>query len=473
MWAILILLFVVCYVAISLEHNININKSAIALFLAVALWSIVMFFSTDIATLYNAEAFKEFLLKTPRLSSLGLKSQSTKFIVNKLLLFHLGSISETLFFLIGAMTVVELIDIHGGFYFITKHITTRKIRKLLWTIAFITFFLSALLDNLTTTIVMIMLIRKLIPYKDLRMWFAGVIIIAANAGGAWSPIGDITTIMLWVKGDITALPTITNLILPSLVSMVIPVAFISYFLRGIVETPPIHSEEGKYYEQLTTTDRKSILIIGVIGLMCVPVFKELTGLPPFMGIILVLSLVWIYTEIAYKKVKNIEEHKKNRVTRVITHIDMPTILFFLGILLAVAALQVSGVLNAAASYLDVHLHNAYLINGSIGILSSIVDNVPLVAGAAGMYPIMSPDAIAAAADPAYATMFAQDGNFWQLLAYCAGVGGSLLIIGSAAGVVVMGLEKIHFIWYMKRFSLIVLLGYLAGMVTFWLQTLIF
>lgn len=473
MWTLLLSIFAICYLLIALEHVLNVNKSAISLFLAVVLWTIVLCFSTDIAQFFNKEAFDAFLVHNPNLSALTTKMQSIHFLIDGLLLHHLGDISETLFFLLGAMTVVELVDIHGGFNFITSRITTRNIRKLLWTVAFITFFLSALLDNLTTTIVMIMLIRKLLPHKEIRWWFAGVIIIAANAGGAWSPIGDVTTIMLWVKGNITSLPTVTDLILPSFIAMVVPVMFIAYRLRGVVEAAHAPQAEGKFYEQLTERQRRGVLIIGVVGLLCVPIFKAITGMPPFMGILLVLSILWIFTEIAYRKRRDIEEHKKNRVTRVIKHIDMSTILFFLGILLAVSALQVSGILNAAATALDSSLHNGYLINGSIGVLSSIVDNVPLVAGATCMYNIPDAATIAASADPAYTMDFIQNGEFWQLLAYCAGVGGSILIIGSAAGVVVMGLEKISFVWYMKRFSLIALIGYLMGMITYWLQTFIF
>jgi Na+/H+ antiporter NhaD/arsenite permease-like protein len=473
MWTLLISIFVICYLLIALEHVLNINKSAISLFLAVVLWTVVLGFSTEIAQQFNTEAFHTYLTENAHLAALSPKLQSVRFLIDHMLLHHLGDISETLFFLLGAMTVVELIDIHGGFNFITGRITTRDIRKLLWTVALITFFLSALLDNLTTTIVMIMLVRKLLPHKEIRWWFAGVIIIAANAGGAWSPIGDVTTIMLWVKGNITSLPTVTDLILPSFIAMLVPVFLISYKLRGIAEAAPAPKSEGKFYEQLTQRQRRSVLIIGVIGLLCVPVFKAITGMPPFMGILLVLSILWVYTELAYRKRKDIEEHKKNRVTRVIKHIDMSTILFFLGILLAVSALQVSGILNAAATELDNTLHNGYLINGTIGVLSSIVDNVPLVAGATCMYSIPDATTIASAADPAYTMDFIQNGEFWQLLAYCAGVGGSILIIGSAAGVVVMGLEKISFIWYMKRFSLIAFIGYLMGMVTYWLQTFVF
>jgi len=470
MWTSLIIIFLVCYLLIALEHVIKINKSAIALFMAVVLWTIVLFFSTQVADLFNKTAFDIFLSQHLSLASQIHKTQTISFLVNSLLIRHLGDISETLFFLLGAMTVVELIDVNGGFNFITNRISSKHINTLLWVIAFITFFLSALLDNMTTTIVMIMLIRKLLPLKKIRWWFAGMIVIAANAGGAWSPIGDVTTIMLWVKGNITTLPTVTHLILPSLTAMVIPVAIISYRLRGVVKINHTASVDGRFYEQLSSSQRRNILIMGIVGLMCVPVFKSVTHLPPFMGILAVLSLLWIYTELAYKRVKDVEEHKKNRVSRVLSHIDMSTILFFLGILLAVAALQVAGILGYAANFLDKTIHNGYIINGIIGVMSSIVDNVPLVAATTGMYPIQDPNAVQAAS---YAADFIQDGSFWQLLAYSAGTGGSILLIGSAAGVVVMGLEKMSFAWYMKRFSLLAFIGYIAGIVVYWLQSLVF
>ncbi|MDD4610096.1 MAG: sodium:proton antiporter NhaD [Bacteroidaceae bacterium] len=469
MWIYLLVIFFICYLLIALEHILNVNKSAISLFLAVVLWTIVLGNAADVSTLYNAEKFSQFLLQNPAEAALSLHDQSIHFLIEKMMVLHLGDISETLFFLLGAMTIVELIDQHGGFNFITQRIKTRKIRTLLWTIAFISFFLSALLDNLTTSIIMIMLVRKIITHRELRWWMCGVIIIAANTGGAWSPIGDVTTIMLWVKGNITALPTVTHLILPSLVAMVVPLLFITYRLRGVVETAQVQRVEGKFYEQLTQRERMIVLVIGVIGLLCVPIFKSITGMPPFMGILFVLSILWIYTEIVYRKRLDIEEHRKNRVSRVISHIDMSTILFFLGILMAVSALQVAGILNYSAIQLDNGIHNIYFINGIIGVFSSIVDNVPLVAGAIGMYDIPTFANLSTMVDPVYSQHFMQDCEFWQLTAYCAGVGGSMLIIGSAAGVVAMGLEKITFAWYFKRFTLLAFIGYLAGLFTYWLQ----
>lgn len=319
---------------------------------------------------------------------------------------------------------------------------------------------------------MVMLARKIVAHKEIRWWICGVIILAANAGGAWSPIGDVTTIMLWVKGDISTLPTVSHVFLPSLTAMIVPLLFIHYRLRGVVEAQAMPDTGGRFYDQLPERQRLLVLILGICGLLFVPICKSISGLPPFMGILLVLGVLWVYTEIVYTKHVNIEEHKQNRVSRVLSHIDMSTILFFLGILLAVAALQVSGILDYAATQLNDHLHNIYIINGLIGIFSSIVDNVPLVAAAMGMYTIPTATELANSTDPTFMSLFVQDGAFWQLLAYCAGVGGSILIIGSAAGVVVMGLEKMTFNWYLKSFSLFVLIGYLAGIAVFFAQEMI-
>lgn len=467
MWILLISIFAICYLLIALEHVTKINKSAIALFLAVVLWTIILLFAPQVVSHFNMDAFQSYLIANPSLEGLPFKDQAIRFLTGHLLIKQLGDTSETLFFLLGAMTVVELIDQHGGFNFITQRITTRRMRLLLWTIALISFFLSALLDNLTTSIVMIMLVRKLVPHREIRWWMAGVVIVAANTGGAWSPIGDITTIMLWVKGNITSIPTVVHLFLPSFVAMVVPVLFIHHRLRGMVEAIPITKPDVRFYNQLSLRDRMMVLILGILGLLSVPVLKSITGLPPFMGILFVLSILWIFTEIVYQKVHNIEEHHQNRVSRVISRVDIPTILFFLGILTAVSALQVAGILNYSAQFLDIKIHNTYLIGGTIGVLSSIIDNVPLVAGAIGMYALPSAADIAASADPAYLSQFVQDGAFWQLLAYCAGVGGSILIIGSAAGIVVMGLEKITFTWYLKHFTFIVILGYIAGILTYY------
>ena len=371
------------------------------------------------------------------------------------------------------MITVELIDAHGGFMFITNRITTNEKKKLLLLIAGITFFMSAILDNLTTSIVMVMLMRKLLGNYKERWVFGSVIIIAANSGGAWSPIGDVTTIMLWVRGNISSSSTIPHLILPSLVSALVPVLIMMRFLHGKV-TPPnafVDNENNELLKELRTKEKLSILILGILCLIFVPVFKTITHLPPFMGILMGVGILWVYTELMYRR-NIVNEDIKLRLSKIVRRIDGATLLFFLGILLAVDALRCSGVLTDFAFWLDETVGNVYAVNLIIGTLSAVVDNVPLVAGAIGMYPVANEAMIATTADPAYMANFVMDGTFWQFLAYCAGVGGSMLIIGSAAGVVVMGLERINFIWYLKNISLLALLGYLAGAGVYILQHVI-
>ena len=439
----MIILFLVGYLMIALEHPLKINKAGTALLLGTILW-----------VMYS------------RLAPLPTIEQE--------LLHSVGEIAETLIFLIGAMITVELIDSHGGFTFITRYITTTDKRKLLLAIATITFFLSAVLDNLTTSIVMIMLLRKLVGNYKERWVFGSIIIIAANSGGAWSPIGDVTTIMLWVRGNISTSATIPNLILPSIVSALVPVLFAMRFLHGKVTPPRIIAggdENNALLEKLLPKTKLSILILGLFCLLFVPIFKTITHLPPFMGILLGVGALWLYTERMYAHTP-VDEELKLRLSKVVHRIDGTTLLFFLGILLAVDALRCVGILGDFALWLDQSVGNVYVVNLIIGTLSAIVDNVPLVAGAMGMYPVATDAMIAAAPDPAYMMNFAQDGVFWQFLAYCAGVGGSMLIIGSAAGVVVMGLERINFIWYLKNISLLALLGYLAGAGVYILQNIL-
>ena len=389
------------------------------------------------------------------------------------LMEHLGSTCETLIFLIGAMTIVDLIDMHGGFFIITKHITTRKKFKLLWLMAGITFFMSAVLDNMTTTIVMIMMLRKIIAKPADRWIFSGIIIIAANSGGAWSPIGDVTTIMLWMRGNITTMPLMGYLIIPCLVSLIVPLFIASFQFRkytgNIFSSQPL---ELRLPQGIGKRFSRGIFAAGVIGLLSVPVFKSLTGLPPYVGVMFVLGGLWVITEILYGRKRDLEESIKNRVSKVLKHIDMPTILFFLGILMSVAGLQSAGILGSIADFLDTQIHEVFTIASIVGVLSSIVDNVPLVAGCMGMYPIASPEMIAASTDPTYMQAFAQDGLFWLLLTYCAGVGGSILIIGSAAGVIAMGLEKIDFGWYLKNVTLLAFLGYIAGIAVIYAESVL-
>ena len=470
----MVIVFLVGYLMIALEHPLKINKAGTALLIGTVLWVMYTYAAPFFIPRASAEEFSLFLESFPSLGSLTFKEQCTRFVVEHQVLDSIGEIAETLIFLIGAMITVELIDAHGGFMFITNHITTKKKKKLLALIAVITFFMSAVLDNLTTSIVMIMLIRKLLGNYKERWVFGSIIIIAANSGGAWSPIGDVTTIMLWVRGNISTSSTIPHLILPSIVSALIPVLIAMRFLHGNVTPPNAFSQmeaDNELLKKLKDKEKLSILIIGVLCLLFVPVFKTVTHLPPFMGILMGVGILWFYTEMLYAR-KPIDEDLKLRLSKVVHRIDGATLLFFLGILLAVDALRCSGVLTDFAFWLDETVGNVYAVNLIIGTLSAVVDNVPLVAGAIGMYPVATDAIIATATDPTYMANFVQDGIFWQFLAYCAGVGGSMLIIGSAAGVVVMGLERINFIWYLKNISLLALIGYLAGAGVYILQNVV-
>ena len=436
--------FVIGYFCIAIESVTKVNKAAIALLMFVVCWTLFMIDPAQ----YLAAAIGE----------------GKALIVSEEIERHLGSTSTTLFFLMGAMTIVELVDQNGGFNFVRDMLQTTSKKKLLWRIAFMTFVLSAILDNLTTSIVMIMILRKLVSDKKDRLIYAALVVIAANSGGAFSPIGDVTTIMLWNKGVITAAGVIMEIFLPSLVSMVIPAYILSLSLKGELT---FTKEQAQSFQasELTTSQRKTIFFLGVGGLIFVPIFKSITHLPPFIGILLVLGVLWTVTEVFYASLKEKEEKgaMQKRVTNMLSRIDMSTILFFLGILMAVACLETIGVLTQLGKGLDVAFEgNHYLVTGIIGVLSSIVDNVPLVAGCMGMYPVQAVGDMAV------------DGIFWQLLAYCAGVGGSMLIIGSAAGVVVMGLEKITFGWYLKKITWIAFVGYIAGIICYWaLRTYVF
>lgn len=437
----MIVLFVIGYIGIALEHVFHINKATFALMMAGLLWGAYAMLGHDA----------------------HLQSDMVE---------ALGDTCEIIVFLIGAMTIVELIDRYGGFNIIVKHIKAKSKRGLMWVFAFVAFFLSSILDNMTTTIIMVMMLRRMFSDQKERWMFASVIVLAANAGGAWSPIGDITTIMLWMKNYVSSVDLIVNLLIPSLVSVIIPTFIATRFVsKGPVE--PLNESDqrvgyvlSRYHYKLSV----SILILGVAGLLFVPVFKAVTHLPPYMGILLSLGILWLITEIIVYNYR-LDRRMEGRISQIVKSIDMSTILFFLGILLAVAALQQAGILANMATWLNDTFHNAYMINGVIGVLSSIVDNVPLVAACMNMYPVADPAMIAAAADPAYISLFVEDGLFWHLLTFCAGVGGSLLIIGSAAGVVAMGIEKIEFMWYVKRISWMALVGYIAGIACIWLESL--
>ncbi len=461
MTILMIILFLVGYAAIAMEHSLKVNKAASALLLCVCLWTVYIFYAPVI--LPSSAEFVHFAGDASN-EHLSLFEKMMAFVTGQQIIEHIGDVAEILFFLMGAMTIVELIDVHGGFSIITDRITTKKKKKLLYLLAVITFFMSAILDNLTTSIVMVMLTRKLIGNFKERWLFACVIIIAANSGGAFSPIGDVTTIMLWVKGNVTTAGLIPNLFIPAVLSTLIPLLIVSRLLKGELTPQRENSASGETKHlnaarYISKKEQKTIFFMGVGSLVFVPVFKSVTHLPPFIGVLFGLSLLWIYTEMLYASKKQIPEHSKARISVVLGRIDISTILFFLGILMAVAALQCAGILSDFSIYLAENVGNIYVIDILIGLLSSIVDNVPLVAGAMGMYPL----------DPAPLSAFGIDGVFWMFLAYCAGVGGSILIIGSAAGVVVMGLERVNFVWYLKNISGLALLGYLVGAAFFVLQ----
>ena len=431
----IIVAFVAGYLCIALESLTKINKAAIALLMCVVCWTLLM---------VSPGAYY------PDVASDGVLHH-----ISEVIEHHLGDAAGTLFFLMGAMTIVEIVDSNGGFNFVRDIMKTRSKRKLLWRVAIATFFLSSILDNLTASIVMIMVLRKLVQSREERLIYAALIIISANSGGAFSPIGDVTTIMLWIKGVSTTQGILTEIFIPSLVSMLVPAFILQYSLSGKFDKE--QNLVTAEISQFTKVQRNIIFWLGVGGLVFVPIFKSITHLPPFMGILLVLGVLWTVTEIFHHNTSE-DDTMAKRVSDLLSRIDLSTIMFFLGILMAVAVLQEIGVLTALGTGLnEVFVGNYYVINGIIGVLSSIVDNVPLVAGCMGMYPVAETGAMAI------------DGIFWQLLAYCAGVGGSMLIIGSAAGVVVMGLEKITFGWYLKRITWIAFVGYLAGIVTYWLQ----
>lgn len=412
-------LFVLGYLAIAFEHVIHINKAASALVTGVLCWTVYILGHQDFH------------------------------VVTHELMEHMSEISGILFFLLGAMTIVELIDAHDGFQVLTDKIRTTSTVRLMWTLGIITFFLSAILDNLTTTIVMVSLLRKLVADREVRLFFAGITVIAANAGGAWSPLGDVTTTMLWIGGQITPYNIVTSLFIPSVVCLAVPLAYLSFRLKGPLATLPPESNEGK----TSVRDRNFVFVLGISMLIMVPIFKTLTHLPPFMGMLLGLGVMWIITELIHSE-KDDEDKDFLTVVYALRKIDTPSILFFLGILVSVSALQSTGQLKDLAVWLTETIGNDTVIVTSIGLLSAIVDNVPLVAAAQGMYSL---------------EQYPTDHFFWEFLAYATGTGGSALIIGSAAGVAAMGLEKIDFFWYLKRISLLALLGYFAGVAVYVIQ----
>ncbi len=414
------IIFIVGYAAIALEHPLKINKAATALVTGAVCWAIYALLAPDAH--HPVELLTE----------------------------QLGEVSGILFFLLGAMTIVELMDAHDGFYIITDRIRTTNKTRLAWIISFITFFLSAVLDNLTTTIVLVSLLRKLIADRNERLLFAGLVIISANAGGAWSPIGDVTTTMLWIGGQISAGNIITQAFFPSLACMVVPTFLVGRKLKGNMERPEVQDQNKSI---VPAKERNLVFWLGLSSLLFVPVFKSITHLPPYMGVLFGLGILWIITEFIHSD-RDEGEKGQLSVNHALRKIDTPSILFFLGILLSIGALQAIGVLTGLAGWMNDTIGNINVITMLIGLLSSIVDNVPLVAATQGMYTM---------------EQFPADHYFWVFLAYCAGTGGSALIIGSAAGVAAMGLEKIEFIWYLKKISLLALIGYFTGAAVFILQ----
>ncbi|MBP5326446.1 MAG: sodium:proton antiporter NhaD [Bacteroidales bacterium] len=438
----LVTIFIIGYACIALEHPLKINKTATALLLGVLTWAIFSFFQGAFDASMDIESWRSFISGN--------------------LIENLGETAEIVFFLLGAMTIVTLIEDYQGFSIITDKIKTTNKKKLLWILSILTFFLSALLDNMTTAIVMVALLRKLIADQKERWLYAGMVILAANAGGAWSPIGDVTTIMLWIKGEVTTVNIIVKTIVASFVCLVVPVLILGTQLKGDIERPE-NSEEGVVVPHRF---RMLVLIMGVSALVFVPIFKTITHLPPYLGMLFGLSILWVTTEILSRRYSK-DNIKLPTAVSTLEHVDVPTILFFLGILMAVSCLKVAGILGGLAqglndTFLNMHIGEEpvgfFLIDLIIGVLSSVVDNVPLVAAVQGMYPHEVAEGVN--------VIFGQNHPFWEFLAYCAGTGGSLLIIGSAAGVAVMGMEKIDFIWYLKKITLLALIGYLAGALVF-------
>lgn len=436
MFTLIIIIFVVGYAAIALEHPLHVNKAAPALLTGMLIWTVIMVGHDQ----------------------LGLSGPPDNLVEE--LYHHLSQSASILFFLLGAMTVVELVDAHSGFQVVTDRISTTSRRQLLWWIGGITFVLSAILDNLTTAIVMAALIRKLMADRDDVWTFGGVVIIAANAGGAWSPIGDVTTIMLWIGGQVTTWNIITATVLPSVVCLVLPLLWLLRWGRGDVSRPAESVAMGAVYQDgehaegppVPKHERITVFVLGLATLLGVPLFKGLTHLPPFMGIMFGLGILWVYTELVHAR--NDEQRGQYQVSAILRRIDHASILFFLGILIAIGGLETSGHLAKLAVYLDRWLPNVFALNGVIGVLSAVVDNVPLVAAAQGMYTL---------------SVYAPDHIFWELLSLCAGTGGSLLIFGSAAGVAVMGVLGMDFMWYIRRMLIPAALGYAGGIAAFWLQ----
>ncbi len=458
MYYLMLEVFIFGYILIVLEHNVHINKAATALIMGAGLWALYAIGADEILALGHSESWKHWLEAG---HAKGHES-IINFIVHHELTEHLSEMASIVFFLMGAMTIVEVIDEYQGFRIITNRIRVTNKPKLLAIISLMTFFLSAALDNLTTTIVIVAVLNKLVKDKETRWFFASMVVISANAGGAWSPIGDVTTIMLWIGGQITALKIMEEIFMPSLVAMLVPLGVLMLKLKGEIDPPDMSDDETKAFIPLK--DRIIVLTAGLCALMAVPVIKSYTHLPPFIGMLLGLGVMWFMTDFKLHS-KTAEDKRLLNVGRILKKIDMPTVLFLMGILLAVGALSSAGHLNVMAGFMQEHFTDIYFQNTLIGVLSAIVDNVPIVAAFMGMYPI------AEAGSTGELANFVVDGKFWEMLAYASGTGGSILIIGSAAGVAAMGMERISFTWYFKNIAWVATLGYLGGIALFYLEML--
>ena len=432
----IVLCFIIGYLAIVFEHPLKLDKTVPAIIMGALCWALISLGHLDVVGADHHIGDLE-----------------------EVLLHHIGKVAEILFFLIGAMTIVELVDLHRGFAVITNRINTTKKSQMLWLICILAFFLSATLDNLASTIVLVSLLRRLIHDRTERLWFVSMAVIAANAGGAWSPIGDVTTTMLWIGEKVTTMGLITHLVLPSIVCIVIPVLiaqFLPAFKGKITAAPGLDESMTKNEEKLLSS--RTMLFVGVGALVFVPIFKSITHLPPYVGMMLSLGIVWLVSEYIHPEEDFTDERRHlYSAHTALSRIELSSILFFLGILVAVAALESVAVTNShgeqvgllmsLAEKLDAAVPSQNLVIIILGFLSAIIDNVPLVAASMGMYPM---DA------------FPTDSTLWHFIAYSAGTGGSMLIIGSAAGVAAMGMEKIDFIWYLKNVSWLALVGFLAG-----------
>lgn len=458
------LIFIAGILCVALEDKIKINKAAITITMAIILWSILMINVVEFKNIFNPEYLGLWIKDNPSLALLPMKEQAMSYLSDFVLIDRLGDVATTLFFVMATMVIIELVDSQGGFMVVSEKITTRNKRKMLWIICILAFFFSALLDNIAAAVVIIALLRKLITKREDRWIFASMVIIASNAGGSWSPIGDVTTILLWSSGNLTAAHQILSLFLPALATVLVPLIIVQYtFKKGecfenIKKDTYVLIYNNPRFKNMRIYS-SVILAMGVISLASVPIFKEFTHLPPFMGVLFGLSLMWIFTDIALHR-SRIREAKKVNVVKIFNRIDMATIMFFFGILMSVAAIDTAGQLEKAGEAMSKAISEPLLISFIVGICSSFLDNVALVAATMGMYPLADPNAVGALSD------FAVNGDFWTFLAYCGVTGGSILIIGSATGVTVMGMEKITFGYYLKKFTLLAFLGYIAGAVVY-------